>query len=471
MSRLARDRDRPSPSEPSLAPGAVPGAGHNVVVVGLASSGMAAALAMAARGAAVLVTESRPREEVAEEARQLEAAGLRVAAGGHRPSDLEEADLVVTSPGVPDGAPVLMWARKRGIPIWSELELGSRLARCPYVAVTGTNGKTTTTEMIAGAMRATGLDAISCGNVGYPFSVAAGEEHAALSVEVSSFQLRFHRSLHPRVSVLLNLAPDHLDWHGTFEAYRDSKRRIFELQRGGDVHVGNRDDAQAAEVSREASCRLVWFTLAEPRDGEVGYVGGHLVSRLDEERDLGPMPWQAPWLQANVAAAAAAAISFGLHTEEVAETLPRFRPLPHRGDLVAEIGGVRFVDDSKATNPHAALASIQGHERVVLIAGGLSKGVDLAPLASAAPRIEAVVAIGEAAKEVASVFEGLAPVRLASSIDEAVAQAFDLAQAGRTVLLAPACASQDMFTDYAERGERFAAAARAVEDHRGAAGA
>jgi UDP-N-acetylmuramoylalanine--D-glutamate ligase len=430
---------------------------------------MAAALAMAARGAAVVVTETRPREEVAEEAGRLEAAGVRVVAGGHRPSDLEEADLVVTSPGVPDGAPVLLWARKRGIPIWSELELGARLARCPYVAVTGTNGKTTTTELIAGAMRAGGLDAISCGNVGYPFSVAAGEDHAALSVEVSSFQLRFHRSFHPRVSVLLNLAPDHLDWHGTFDAYRDSKRRIFELQRGDDVHVGNRDDAQAAEVSGEASCRLILFTLAEPRDGEVGYVGGHLVSRLDEERDLGPMPWETPWLLANVAAAAAATISFGVPAREAAESFRRFRPLPHRGDLVAEIAGVRFVDDSKATNPHAALASIQGHDRVVLIAGGLRKGVDLAPLASAVPRIEAVVAIGEAANDVASVFHGLARVRIAGSIEEAVAQAFDLAQAGVTVLLAPACASQDMFTDYAERGARFAAAARAVQDERGAA--
>jgi UDP-N-acetylmuramoylalanine--D-glutamate ligase len=440
----------------------LPESGQKVVVVGLAESGIAAALDLAGRGAAVLVTEIRPREQVAEHARRVEAAGARVAAGGHRPSHLEDADLVVTSPGVPEGAPVLAWARERGIPIWSELELGARLVRCPYVVVTGTNGKTTTTEMIAAAMRTGGLDAIACGNVGYPFSVAAGEDHQALSVEASSFQLRYQQSLHPHVSVLLNIAPDHLDWHGTFEAYVEAKRRVFESQRGDDVHVGNRDDAQGARVSSQAPCRLGWFTLTEPRDGEVGYVDGRLVSRLEEKRDLGPMPWHTPWLLANAAAAAAASLSFGVDPEAVAGALRDFRPLPHRGEVVTEISGVSFVDDSKATNPHAALASIEAHERVVLIAGGLSKGVDLSPLASAAPRIEAVVAIGEAANEVASVFSGLVPVRMSRSIEEAVAEALDLAPANATVLLAPACASQDMFTDYAQRGERFAAAARAL---------
>jgi UDP-N-acetylmuramoylalanine--D-glutamate ligase len=462
VSGLLRDRGHVGDGEQPSASAELPGTGQKVVVVGLAESGIAAALTLAGRGAAVLVTEIRPREQVSEQAMRVEAAGARVAAGGHRPSHLEDADLVVTSPGVPEGAPVLVWARERGIPIWSELELGARLTRCPYVVVTGTNGKTTTTQMIAAAMRTGGLDAIACGNVGYPFSVAAGEEHQALSVEVSSFQLRFQQSLHPRVSVLLNIAPDHLDWHGTFEAYRESKRRVFESQLGDDVHVGNRDDAQGAGVSSQAPCRLVWFTVTEPRDGEVGYEDGRLTSRLDAERDLGPVPWHAPWLLANAAAAAAASISFGVDPEAVAEALRSFEPLPHRGEVVTEISGVRFVDDSKATNPHAAMASIEAHERVVLIAGGLSKGVDLSPLASAAPRIQAVVAIGAAAKEVASVFSGLVPVRMSRSIEEAVAEAFDLARPKATVLLAPACASQDMFTDYAERGGRFAAAARAL---------
>jgi UDP-N-acetylmuramoylalanine--D-glutamate ligase len=183
------------------------------------------------------------------------------------------------------------------------------------------------------------------------------------------------------------------------------------------------------------------------------------------------MPWKTPWLLANAAAAAAAAVSFGVDAEAVAEALRAFWLSPHRGEVVAEVSGVRFIDDSKATNPHAALASIRAHDRVVLIAGGLSKGVDLSPLASAAQRIEAVVAIGEAAKEVASVFSGLVRVRMAGSIEEAVAEAFEVAPAEGTVLLAPACASQDMFTDYAERGERFAAAARGLRREGGALGA
>jgi UDP-N-acetylmuramoylalanine--D-glutamate ligase len=441
------------------------------VVVGLAESGVAAALALVGRGADVLVTEMRPRDQVAERARSIESARVQVTVGGHHPSHLDQADLVVTSPGVPEGAPILEWARERGIPVWSELEVGARLAHCPYVAVTGTNGKTTTTEMIAAAMQTQGLDAIACGNVGYPFSVAAGEDHQALSVEVSSFQLRFQESFHPEVSVLLNLAPDHLDWHGTFEAYRDAKRRVFESQTGDDVHIGNRDDAPAAAVSGQAPCRRAWFTLAEPQDDEVGYIGSRLVARLEHEHDLGPMLWHTPWLRANAAAATAAAVSFGVDPEAVAEALRAFRPPSHRGEVVAVVSGVRFVDDSKATNPHAALASIQAHHRVVLIAGGLSKGVDLSVLASAAPRIEAVVAIGEAAEDLASVFNGLVPVRMAASIEQAVIEAFEMAPTEGTVLLAPACASQDMFTDYAERGERFGAAARALRRKGGALGA
>jgi UDP-N-acetylmuramoylalanine--D-glutamate ligase len=447
----------------------IPGKGERVVVVGLAESGVAAAEALARRGVDVLVTEVRPRDEITEAAERVEGAGVQVAAGGHLPSHLDGADVIVTSPGVPEEAAVLTWAREQAIPIWSELELGARLVQCPYVAVTGTNGKTTTTEMIAAAMQAEGLDAIACGNVGYPFTAAAEEAHEALAVEASSFQLRFHQEFHPRVSVLLNLATDHLDWHGSFEAYADAKRRVFARQGGADVHVGNRDDPVAAAVSADAPCSVVWFTAGEPSAGEAGYVGDRLVLRLDGERDLGPTLQRAPWLRGNAAAAAAAAVAFGVAPEAVAAALRRFTPLSHRGEVVAEVDGVRFVDDSKATNPHAALASIRAFGRVVLIAGGRSKGVDLSPLAAAAPQIEAAVVLGEAAGELASVLGARVRVRRAESIEEAVAEAFRLSSGGGTVLLAPACASQDMFTDYAERGERFAAAARAINKDQRAA--
>jgi len=438
--------------------------GRTVVVVGLAASGLAAVRALRDEGAEVRVTEARSREEVEDQIRSAEEAGARVLAGGHAPEHLHGAHLVVTSPGVPEGAPVLAWARDRGIPVWSEIEIGARLAAAPYLAVTGTNGKSTTTEMVAAALRADGRDAVACGNAGHPFSLAATEDHDVLAVEVSSFQLRFHRTFRPRVSVLLNVAPDHLDWHGGLQAYGAAKARIYECQGEGDLHVGNADDAVGAEISRAASCPVVWTTLGEPDEGQVGYVRGALVARLDAEHHLGEPRPTTPAHLADAAAAAAAALGFGASPEAVGAALGDFRPLAHRGEVVGRQGDVVFVDDSKATNPHAALASIAGWDRVALIAGGRAKGVDLTPLAEAAPRLLGVVAIGEAADEVSRIFEGLRPVERAASIEEAAGMAAAMARPRGTVLLAPACASQDMFRDYGERGERFAAAARALAE-------
>lgn len=435
-------------------------AGERVVVVGLGIAGRAAARVLAEEGAAVRATEERVRiEDVGE----LRALGVEVYLGGHAPEHLDGASVVVASPGVPERAPVLAWAAERGLPVWSELDLGARLCRAPYVAVTGTNGKSTTTEMLAVMMRASGLDAIACGNIGYPFSVAAREGHDALAVEASSFQLRFHHWFHPSVSVLLNIAPDHLDWHGTFDGYAAAKARIFELQESAEVHVGNADDPSAEAVSRGAACRVVWFRRGEPGPGEVGYVGGEVVSRLDGETRLGRPSHDAAGFLADAAAAAGAGLSFGLDPGAVSEGLRTMRPLPHRGEVVARVGSVSFVDDSKATNVHAALHALEGRRDVVLIAGGLAKGVDLSPLASASPALAGVVAMGEAASEVVTLFEGRVPVRKAGSIEEAVRTALELAPAGSTVLLAPACASWDMFRDYRERGERFTAAAAAIE--------
>ena len=434
-------------------------ADRHVLVVGLATSGLAAARALIREGAVVRVTE---REREPGGAAELRSLGADVRTGGHSEADLAGIELVVTSPGVPEGAPVLERARGRGIPVWSELELGARLARVPFVAITGTNGKSTATEMVACAMRAAGLDAIACGNIGYPLTDAAREPHDALAVEASSFQLRFVETFAPLVSVLLNVAPDHLDWHGSFESYAAAKTRIFERQTGDDVHVANRGEERAAALSQGAVCRLVWFGLGEPDDGEVGYVGGELVSLIDGEARLGRPSRTEAGFREDAAAAAAASIAFGLDPQAVAEGLRVMRPLAHRGEVVARAGGVTFVDDSKATNVHATLAALRGRDRVVLIAGGVAKGVDLSPLAEAAPRLAGVVAIGEAAPEIAGIFGGLVPVRMATSIERSVLDALEMAPAGGTVVLAPACASWDMFTDYADRGERYAAAAREV---------
>ena len=441
--------------------------GKRVVIVGLGESGLAAARVLRDRGAGVLVSESRSRKELTQRVAAAEAAGAEVVAGGHSPDQLDGADLLVVSPGVPEGADVLAWAAERGIPVWSEIELGARLATCDYVAVTGTNGKTTTTKLIAEAMRRAGLDAMACGNVGYPFSLAAAEGHDALAVEASSFQLRFQQSFRPKASVLLNLAEDHTDWHGSIDAYAAAKRRIYLNQAGDDVHVGNLDDEAAAAVSVEAPCRIVWFSTGPPRMEGAGYVDGELVWRDGSgERSLGRPFSESPSHLANSAAAAAAAISFGIDAEAVGAAVRETGPPPHRGEVVAEVRGIRFVDDSKATNPHAALATIRGFENAILICGGRSKGIDLSPMAEAIPHLAGAVVIGEAAKELQRILSHRLPVEAAESMEEAVEIAFGMAEPGSAVVLAPGCSSWDMFADYAERGDRFAAAARTLNGTR-----
>jgi len=430
--------------------------GERAVVIGLGVAGRAAARVLAEEGADVRVSEARPDVGEPTDLREL---GIEVLGGGHEPGHLDGATLLVVSPGVPSSAPVIAWARDRGLPVWGELELGAHLVSAPCIAVTGTNGKTTTTGMIASVLLAAGVDAVACGNIGHPFAVAAREDRAALVVECSSFQLEMQESFHPRVSVLLNLAPDHLDWHSSFEAYAAAKAKVFARQDDGDTHIGNRDDGGAAAISRTARCDVAWFTLDEPQDGETGYRGSELAARWGGVELLGDRAVDTPAMRADAAAAAAASHAFGIGSQAIRDGLTAFTPERHRGEIVAEVRGVRFVDNSKATNPHAALAAADAAGGVVLIAGGDAKGVDLSPIGALADRLAGVVAIGASADEVVGIFQGRVPTRKAGSIEEAAHTAFELAPAGGSVLLAPACASWDMFRDYAERGDRFAAAA------------
>jgi UDP-N-acetylmuramoylalanine--D-glutamate ligase len=443
--------------------------GERAVVVGAGVAGSGAARALVAEGARVLLTEARPAGEVGSLA-ELEGLGVEVRAGGHHPGHLDGATLVVTGPGVPPDAEVLRWARERGLRVWGEMELGARLARAPYVAVTGTNGKTTVTSMVQAALRAAGHDALACGNIGVSFPEAAREDRGVLVVEVSSFQLALQDSFHPTISVLLNVAADHLDWHGSLAAYVEAKRRIHRLQRGADVHVGNRDDPVAAEISAGASCEVRWFRRGAPDEGEVGYEGEELVARMGEVHRLGRIDPAPAGYREDAAAAAAVALAYEVEPTAVAAALASFRPGPHRGEVVATVDGVRFVDNSKATNVHAAAAAIDGAGDAVLIAGGRAKGADLSPLRAHAGRLRAVVAIGESAHDVVEVFAGAVPTTVAGSIEDAVREAFAAARSGDTVLLAPACASWDQFRSYAERGDRFAAAARSLRAEAGARG-
>jgi UDP-N-acetylmuramoylalanine--D-glutamate ligase len=380
---------------------------------------------------------------------------------------LDGVDVLVKSPGVPGERPLVTIARERGIPVQSEVEVAWRLLpqHTKLVGVTGTNGKTTTTELLGAIFRAAAFDVAVAGNVGTPLASVRTADWVVC--ELSSFQLEDVETLACDVAVLLNLEPDHLDRHGSFEAYRDAKAAIYRNQRDDDVHVGNRDDPEAEAVSRAAPCAQRWFGVGAPaaRSADVGYEGDTLLTLGPAGPvELGSVDGERAGHREDAAAAATAALAYGLAPEAVRDGLAAFEPAAHRGEAVAQVGGVRFLDNSKATNVHAALAAIAAVDDAVLIAGGRAKGQDLAALGTVAEHLLAVVAIGEAAGAIRAAFDGLVPVKDASSIEDAVVAAFAAAESPGVVLLAPACASWDQFASYAERGDRFAAAARGLAE-------
>jgi UDP-N-acetylmuramoylalanine--D-glutamate ligase len=434
------------------------------LVVGLGASGRAAAGVLADAGVAVTLVDDRHDHPRAAEAR---AAGHDVELDRPAVDLLDTVDLVVPSPGVPERAPVLAAAAAADLPIWSEPELGWRLHPRRLLAVTGTNGKTSTTELLAAMVAAGGFEAVPCGNIGTPFSsaAAAAAPDAVLVAELSSFQLRFAGTLRPEVGVLLNLADDHLDWHGGAEAYAEAKGRLWEAQGSGDWAVANAADARTLQLrDRCAPGAHATFSGEGDVDGTgVGVVEGHLHARTPAMTGpllaVGALPLDAPHHVANVAAAACTALLAGVPPEDVVATATTFRPGRHRLELVHEAGGVRWVDDSKATNVHATAAALRSARSLVWLAGGLAKGVDLAALAPHLGAVHDAVLFGTAADELAQVCASAGvPAQVVGTIEEAVEVAAGLTRPGDTVLLAPACASFDQFRDYAERGDRFAAA-------------
>lgn len=441
-----------------------------VLVVGLARTGDAVARTFAGEGDAVTVIEERPRPgRYAQRRDALRAIGVTVVEGPGEETVarlVAAAGLVVPSPAVLPSHPVLERAAAAGVPVMSEIEVAAARIPAPIVAVTGTNGKTTVTKLAVAMMRASGLRACAAGNIGRPLLDVAGEarEVDAVVAEVSSFQLEFTTRFRPRVAVLLNVAPDHLDWHGSFAAYAAAKGKVFANQVGDDVLVYDADDATASALAAGAPARRLPYRVHAAGEGD-GY-------RLDGDRLIGPggetlasthdLPRAMPHDLANALAAAAATRELGATATGVRAALRRAATLPHRVELVGDAFGVRWYDDSKATNPHAALHAVGAFDSVVLLAGGRNKGLDLGVLAGAAARIRAVVAFGEAAAEVAAAFDGVRPVTRAATVPAAVRAAARLAQPGDAVLLSPGCASFDAYSGYEERGADFAAAVRAL---------
>ena len=442
--------------------------GRTVAVCGARFAGQAAARALLAQGArVVLIDRDRPAGTD-----DLVAAGAAFA--DELPPD---AALVVTSPGWPPSHPLFAAATARGIEVIGELEFAWRLRgqrAADWLVITGTNGKTTTVRMLESILLAAGERALAVGNVGVSIidAVTDPRPYDVLAVEASSYQLHWSSTIRPAAGVLLNLAPDHLDWHGSMDEYAQAKTAVWT----GAVAVGNADDP---EVARRLPAGGVSFTLAEPAEGQLGVVDGQLVSRaFGDDRlvlvDAAAIRPAGAHNVANALAAAALARAHGVPAAAIADGLRTFVPDPHRNQLVHTAGGISWVDDSKATNPHAARASLLAYPRIVWVAGGQLKGVDVDELvteiAGRPGRLAGAVLLGEDRAQLATSLARHAPevpVIVVDSTDdgamtEVVRAAAGLARAGDTVLLAPAAASYDMFTGYAARGDAFARAAREV---------
>ena len=381
--------------------------------------------------------------------------------GEWRDRYLDDVELVVTSPGIPPHAVPIADALDRGVPVWSELELAARHLAVPIVAVTGTNGKTTVTEMAADMLTRSGVRTSAAGNIGTPLSTAVGADLDVVVVEASSFQLRFVDAFHPRAAGVVNVAPDHLDWHGDFDAYLAAKARIHERMTSDEVVAFDSDDAGAVRATRDAVARLSPVSAAGRPHGGSGPDGGKLWIE-DASIDLDDLVSTDASFLTDLMVAGTVALEVGASPEAVADVGRSFTPGSHRRTMVGTIDGVSYVDDSKATNPHAAIASTRAFSSVVLVAGGRNKGLDLSGLARQ-PSVKHVIGMGEAGPDVVRTASS---GELADSMEEAVRLAAARAVAGDTVLLAPGCASFDMYDSYRARGDAFAAAVADLEGGR-----
>jgi UDP-N-acetylmuramoylalanine--D-glutamate ligase len=441
--------------------------GQRVTVVGAARSGVAAASLLARRGAAVTLTDMR--EEI-EDADGLRTAGVRLELGRHDTATFTGADLLVLSPGVPSNQPVIQAARAAGVHVMGELELASRWLRGRIVAITGTKGKSTTTTLTGRMLEAGGHRVLVGGNIGHALSAQVDDstEDTIHVVEASSFQLESVETFRPWIAVLLNFSPDHLDRHTSVEEYAAAKGRIFVNQRPSDWAVLNADDVAVAPIAAAAASRRLLFSMHDDLASGV-IVRGDEIVRRSEDGEVPLVPVSSirllgRHLVADVLAAAAVASLAGVDSASMTSAVEGFSGLEHALERVAEIGGVLFVNDSKATNVEAASRAIESFDRLVVIMGGRFKGGDLAVLREPlANRGATVVAIGEARALIARSLAGAVPVQDAGDMHAAVRLAFASAQPGSAVVLAPACASFDMFRDYAERGRVFKQEVRRLE--------
>ncbi len=436
--------------------------GKRVLVVGLARTGVVTSLFSAGYGAIVTATDEKPEAKLTEVAAKLRAAGVKLEFGVPSQATFLEQDLIVLSPGVPAKLPQLELARSRGIPVWSEIELAWRFLRGKLIGITGSNGKTTTTSLVAHILKTAGIHTLVGGNIGVPLLalVESSTDSTVTVAEISSFQLETIAEFRPEIGVLLNLTPDHLDRHASFDEYARAKMRMFENQLDRDAAVLNADDP---EVTRRMPTgpHIFWFSRQKRvasgtflRDGQIFFrtEGAEVpLARRDE------IPLRGEHNVENVLAACAAAYLAGGEPAAIAAGVKTFRGVEDRLEFVAEIGGVAFYNDSKATNVDASLKAIEAFPGpLIVILGGKDKGAPYIPLREPLQqRARLAIVIGEAAEKIGSELNGAVPLEHAGTLDRAVQIAADSARAGDTVLLAPACSSFDQFENYEHRGRVF----------------
>ena len=447
--------------------------GKRVLVVGLGRSGLAAALFLRRRGAQVTVSDMRSAQALEKEIPMLLDEGIMVEAGGHGLLTFRRQDLIVVSPGVPLDTPEIKQVRSFGQTILGEVELASRFLKGRTLAITGSNGKTTTTTLCGAILKAAGVPTLVGGNIGIPVVALtdASEEDGWNVLEISSFQLESTETFRPHIAVLLNITPDHLDRHGSFENYREAKERLFANQGAEDFLVLNADDDVASRSAARAKGQVFWFSRTRVvRQGAFVHNGVVLFRPTEQAAAEPVLPVSAIPLKGvhnleNVLAAVVATRLAGVPAEVIHATVAGFQAVEHRLEYVATVGGVGYYNDSKATNVDAAAKAIASFDRGVhLILGGKDKDSDyrtLRPLL--AERVRAVYLIGAAAEKIATHLSGAAELRRAGTLANAVEQASRAASPGDTVLLAPACSSFDQFRDYEQRGEQFKQLVRALE--------
>ena len=446
-------------------------AGKNALVLGMARSGLAAAEFLSKRGARVRVSDKRPEQELRTEIKLLRERGIDYEVGGHAEESFVTADFVVVSPGVPLSLPLLQKTSHSGKEVISEIELASRFLQGRVVGITGSNGKTTTTTLVGEMLKAANFNVQVGGNIGTALSslVDHSTPETITVIELSSFQLEAIPTFRPGVAVLLNITPDHLDRYNSFNDYAQAKLNIVRNQTPSDCAVLNLDDEMLRSFRQEVHSRVYWFSTKGEVTRGTYLQGDQLIFASGAQKEIvtSRKGIQLPGRHnlENIAAAITAARLVNVPSIKIAETLKQFRGVEHRLELVAEINGIRFFNDSKATNTDATAKALESFDAgIVLILGGRDKGSDftvLSPLIR--EHVRNLILIGEATEKIASQLNGTAPMVRATSLDHAAELAFERAHSGEVVLLAPACASFDMFQNYEHRGRAFKAAVQRLK--------